>query len=102
MTTTTTTTTNMSSSASVAQSTPRRKYTNKLHNKHVLIFGGTSGIGFCIAEACLEHGAHVTISGSNKARLDQSLSRLRNAYPDIPGSNIKGYTCDLSPRTPTT
>lgn len=90
-------TTTMSRSASVAQSTPRRKYTNKLHNKHVLIFGGTSAIGFCIAEACLEHGAQVTISGSNQARLNQALSRLRNSYPDIPSPNLKGYTCDLCP-----
>ena len=87
----------MSKSIFIAQSIPPRKYTNKLHNKHILIFGGTSGIGYCIAEACLENGAHVTISGSNKAKLEKALSRLRNTYPDISTSNIKGYTCDLSP-----
>lgn len=35
------------------------RYTEKLAGKRVLILGGISGIGFCVAEAAVEHGAQV-------------------------------------------
>merc|ERR1712093_354969 len=57
-----------------------QKY-NKLAGKHVLVIGGTSGIGFSVAEASLESGARVTISS------------LQKSYPD---GKITGRTCDLS------
>lgn len=74
-------------------SAPTGKYLSKLANKRVLVLGGTSGIGFCVAEAALEHGAEVIVSNSNQPRLDAALARLRTAYPD---AKIRGYTCDLS------
>ncbi|OCL14385.1 NAD(P)-binding protein [Glonium stellatum] len=73
-----------------------QKYTSKLSNRNVLVFGGTSGIGFCVAEASLEHGAYVTISSSNPARLSNALDRLKSSYPDIPPEKLNGYTCDLA------
>ncbi|OCK73329.1 NAD(P)-binding protein [Lepidopterella palustris CBS 459.81] len=69
------------------------KYTSKLTGKNILVFGGTSGIDFCVAEASLEYGATVTISSSNPSRLSTALSRLRTSYPS---SSITGYTCDVS------
>lgn len=71
------------------------KYLSKLANSRVLIFGGTSGIGFCIAEAALEHGAEVIISGSQSTKLDKALNRLKAAYPDSK-DRVSGHTCDLS------
>ncbi|KAK5015970.1 hypothetical protein BJ546DRAFT_520783 [Cryomyces antarcticus] len=71
------------------------KYISKLSDSHVLVLGGTSGIGFCVAEACLEHGAHVIVSGSRQEKLCKALDRLKAAYPDA-SSRISGYTCDLS------
>ena len=71
------------------------KYTSKLHDSRVLIFGGTSGIGFCVAEAALEHGAHVCICGSKQAKLQGAISRLQSAYPDS-ASKVSGHVCDLS------
>lgn len=71
------------------------KYTSKLHNARVLVIGGTSGLGFCVAEAALEHGAQVCISGSKQPKLDQAVSRLQSTYPEK-ASNIHGYVCDLS------
>jgi len=38
-------------------------------NKHVLITGGTSGIGLTIAENFYQAGAHVTIIGRSKSKL---------------------------------
>lgn len=34
----------------------------------VLVLGGTSGIGFAVAEAALEHGATVIISARDRTR----------------------------------
>ncbi|KAF2801893.1 NAD(P)-binding protein [Mytilinidion resinicola] len=71
------------------------KYTSKLSQKLILVLGGTSGVGFCVAEACLEHGAAVFISSSNPARLAAALARLRASYPSL-AANITGATCDLA------
>lgn len=71
------------------------KYTSKLHDSRVLIFGGTSGMGFCVAEAAIEHGADVCICGSKQAKLEGAISRLQAAYPDS-ASKVSGHVCDLS------
>jgi len=70
------------------------KYTNKLHNKRVLVLGGTSGIGFCVAENALENGAIVTVASSRQESIDKTLSRLRESYPHLT-DNISGHTIDL-------
>lgn len=73
------------------------KYLHKLAGHRVLIFGGTSGIGFAVAEAALEHGATVILSSSKPARVENAIQRLKDAYPD-PNfhARITGYPCDLS------
>ena len=71
------------------------KYTSKLFNARVLVIGGTSGIGFCIAEAALENGAFVIVAGSSEAKLSKTLERLRSAYP-ASNSQVSGHICDLS------
>jgi len=74
---------------------PGRKYISKLSGNHILIFGGSSGIGYCVAEASLEHGATVTISGSGPAKLTAAVDKLKSTYPELAGG-VHGYTCDLS------
>jgi NAD(P)-dependent dehydrogenase (short-subunit alcohol dehydrogenase family) len=69
---------------------------DRLKSTHVLVFGGTSGIGFAIANMALSRGAHVTISGSAQPKVDQKVKKLRSFYPDIPASNVAGFACDLS------
>ncbi|KAL8941819.1 MAG: hypothetical protein Q9216_002019 [Gyalolechia sp. 2 TL-2023] len=71
------------------------KYTSILHDKRVLIIGGTSGIGFCVAEAAVEYGAHVCIASSQQSKLDKKLAQLRSSYPDQ-AERISGHVCDLS------
>src|SRR5947208_16112729 len=66
---------------------------NKLAGKHVLLVAGTSGIGYAVAEACIEHGARVTVSSSRAASVTTALERLAHSYP---AAQIAGYTCDLS------
>lgn len=70
------------------------KYTNKLAGKRVLVLGGTSGIGFCVAENALENGAIVIVASSRQSSVDHTLSRLRKSYPELV-KNASGHTIDL-------
>jgi NAD(P)-dependent dehydrogenase (short-subunit alcohol dehydrogenase family) len=72
------------------------KFLNKLQGKRVLIFGGTSGIGFAVAEGCVEYGATVIISGSSAAKLEKTVQRLTTSYPNVSSSQIVTEVCDLS------
>lgn len=71
------------------------KYLSKLQDSRVLVFGATSGIGFAVAQACLEYGATVIITGSKQAKLDQTISRLLEGSSISP-NNIVTHVCDLS------
>lgn len=72
------------------------KYISKLANQRVLVIGGTSGIGYCVAEAAIEHGAHVIISSSNQPKLDKTVARLKEAYPtQTEQQPIVTQVCDL-------
>ncbi|KAJ4355458.1 uncharacterized protein N0V89_003474 [Didymosphaeria variabile] len=70
------------------------KYTNKLKNSRVLIIGGSSGLGYGVAEATLEHGALVAISSSSESRIQSAVSKLKKAYPSY-ASSVHGLTVDL-------
>ena len=72
------------------------KYTTKLLEKNVLVIGGTSGIGFCVAEACLAFGATVTISSPNQNKLITSVERLQASNSTVFSSKIRSFACDLS------
>ncbi|EUC36632.1 hypothetical protein COCCADRAFT_23581 [Bipolaris zeicola 26-R-13] len=69
---------------------------NRLANAHILVFGGTSGIGFAIASMALSYGAKVTISGSNQPKVDTKVDHLRSLYPNMPATNVKGFAADLT------
>ncbi|KAL8828447.1 MAG: hypothetical protein Q9191_002586 [Dirinaria sp. TL-2023a] len=71
------------------------KYSNKLSGARVLIVGGTSGIGFAVAEACLEYGCTVIISSSQASRVESSIQRLLKSYPSAK-DRVSGYSCDLA------
>ncbi len=73
------------------------KYTSLLAGKRVVIIGGTSGIGFAVAEAVIEEGASVYIASSSKDKVDAAVkqlsdsSKLYNADP----KRVAGTTVDL-------
>ncbi|KAL1794743.1 hypothetical protein ACET3X_006559 [Alternaria dauci] len=69
---------------------------NRLANTHVVVFGGTSGIGYAVANMALSYGAHVTISGSTQPKVDAKVEMLRSLYPNYPASNVLGFAVDLS------
>ncbi|KAJ6036409.1 hypothetical protein N7540_000688 [Penicillium herquei] len=67
---------------------------NKLAGSRILILGGTSGIGFAVAEGALEYGASVVIASSKPENVEKAVSRLREAYPEL-SSSVSGQACDL-------
>ena len=74
------------------------KYTSKLKDARVLVIGGTSGIGFGIAEALLEHNASVIISSSSEERVSNGVHRLKTTNPAADG-RIQGIVCNLGSQT---
>lgn len=69
-------------------------YRPKLQGARVLILGGSSGVGFGVAQALLELGAAtVIISSSSQDRLTKAVDRLKKGTADH--SRIVGLTCDL-------
>ena len=59
-----------------------------LKGRSALITGGTSGIGYSIAEAYLKSGANVIITGRNEERLHSSCEKL-SAF-----GTVRGYVLD--------
>jgi NAD(P)-dependent dehydrogenase (short-subunit alcohol dehydrogenase family) len=49
--------------------------------EHVVIIGGSSGMGLALAETMLAGGAHVTIVGRDPGRLDAAAGRLTAERP---------------------
>jgi NAD(P)-dependent dehydrogenase (short-subunit alcohol dehydrogenase family) len=66
---------------------------NKLAGKHVLVVGGTSGIGFAVAKAALATSATVSISSSSADRIALTIQKLKEEFP---GSQVQGYPCNLA------
>jgi NAD(P)-dependent dehydrogenase (short-subunit alcohol dehydrogenase family) len=58
-----------------------------LRNQHVVVIGGTSGIGFAVALQAIADGATVTVGSSNAAHVDAAVQRL--------GSNATGSAIDV-------
>jgi len=63
----------------------------KLENKTALIIGGTSGIGYAIAERYLGEGASVVITGRTKSKVEDKCLLLRKI-----SSFVDGIQCDVS------
>ena len=47
-----------------------------LAGRHVLITGGSQGIGYAVAKGFLDEGCHVAIAARDQARLDQAVATL--------------------------
>jgi NAD(P)-dependent dehydrogenase (short-subunit alcohol dehydrogenase family) len=73
--------------------TPRH---DQLQGSRVLVIGGTSGIGFAVSAASLDHGAIVTIMGSNAHKLKDAIARLKASCPSVDPKNVIGIQGDLS------
>ena len=52
-----------------------------LKSRHILIVGGSSGMGLALAEKAVTAGAHVTIAGRSAERLAAARQALSGAGP---------------------
>jgi 3-oxoacyl-[acyl-carrier protein] reductase len=64
-----------------------------LQDKVVFIAGASRGIGFGIAEAFLDEGARVAITGRNPDALEQAREALRERFPD---AALLAYSGDMT------
>ncbi|KIV79271.1 hypothetical protein PV11_06839 [Exophiala sideris] len=64
------------------------KFADKLRGQHVVVIGGSTGIGFGVAEALLDVGATVTIISSSTEKVGVAVQRLASA-------NAKGVVTDV-------
>lgn len=55
-------------------------YGELLMGKRILITGGSSGIGLCIAKKCLSEGASVLITGRNEDKLGEVHKQVNSPY----------------------
>lgn len=62
-------------------------------NSTILVIGGSSGIGYGVAEKALAEYAKVHIASSSASRVQESARTLRGKFPD---AQISGHVCDLS------
>ncbi|KAF4996552.1 hypothetical protein FGRMN_4436 [Fusarium graminum] len=69
--------------------------TSKLNERRVLVIGGSSGIGFGVAEASIANGAYVILSSSSEEKLLSALKKLEDKY-SVSRGRVQGFVCDLS------
>lgn len=62
-----------------------------LHEKRVVVLGGSSGIGLAVAQAAAREGAAVVIASSRQARVEEALRTLPQ--------RAEGHALDLSDET---
>lgn len=65
----------------------------QLQTKKAFISGSTQGIGFAIAQQLLEEGTEVIINGRNKEKIEESVAKLKNQFPN---AKVTGICADFS------
>lgn len=64
-----------------------------LANQTILIIGGTSGFGACIADMVRQKGAKLIITGRDEAKLGAAVAGLK-----AKGAEVRGYVVDAADR----
>jgi NAD(P)-dependent dehydrogenase (short-subunit alcohol dehydrogenase family) len=64
----------------------------ELDGKRALVTGSTAGIGYAIAVALAQEGAHVIVNGRTEPRVEQAIASIRTSYAQ---ANVEGLAADL-------
>jgi len=65
----------------------------KIKNKIALVTGSTAGIGYAIAKALANEGAHVFVNGRTAARVDDAVEKLKK---ETGNESINGLVADFA------
>lgn len=77
-----------------------------LHDKRVVVLGGTSGIGLAVAQIALDEGASVVVASDHRASVDRAQTQLHPASPsrvlarhlDVTSEDaVKEFFSDIDP-----
>lgn len=71
-------------------------YGELLKGRCALITGGTSGIGFAIAEAFLRNKADVVITGRNQQKIADAVEHLKKEFPKRKVTGVVLDNCNIS------
>lgn len=64
-----------------------------LANQSILILGGSSGLGYAVAQLALTQNMRIFISSHNPTRISSAVDALRREFP---AGRIDGFPCDLA------
>jgi 3-dehydrosphinganine reductase len=65
------------------------------HNQHIIITGGSSGIGRAAARLLTQRGAHVSVIARRQELLDETLAEL-GALRENPTQRLRAYSADVT------
>ncbi|XP_076288082.1 3-ketodihydrosphingosine reductase [Lasioglossum baleicum] len=72
-----------------------RGHTKSVNNKHVVVTGGSSGIGKCVAITAAKHGAHVTIIARDVQKLEAARNEIIHACKNKDTQKIEYLSLDI-------
>ena len=64
-----------------------------LRDRVALVCGGSSGLGYAVAEALLAEGVRVALNGRNREKLEGAVTALQRAAA---GRSVAGFAADVS------
>lgn len=67
----------------------------QLNNKHAIVTGAASGIGFNVAEVFADAGATVHILDINKTAVEDAVKKINSRSPALSGK-CEGHVCDVT------
>ena len=65
-----------------------------LAGKHVIVTGGSEGLGYCLAKEFCMKGCRVTIIARTKAKLDQALNGVKEL--ELPDVQVQAQSADVT------
>src|SRR5690625_1748696 len=65
----------------------------KLQDKNALVFAGSKGLGFAIANQLASEGARVLVTSRNESHLHEAVEEIKNASGN---ANVDYAVCDIT------